>query len=73
MNVEATKMMRRFKHEVELSEDKRTATVSYTFRGLAEAEEFDKMVKNFICNFCDFKEESDRMDEYCKKHGCEDF
>lgn len=74
MNDEATKLMRRFKGKVELSEDKRTATVSYTFRGFAEAAEFDKMVKNFIYTFCNFKEESDRMDEFCKKNGCcEDF
>ena len=64
---------KRFKENVELSEDKSIATVTFKFRGLGEAEAFLNLVRNVLRLSSDFIEESDEMDKLCKEHNCRDF
>lgn len=65
--------MKRFKSEVTLNDDKSIATVTYKFRGLAEAEAFQRLVNHVISLSKDFIDESDEMDRFCKENNCEDF
>ena len=66
-------LMKRFKSEVTLNDDKSIATVTYKFRGLAEAEAFQQLVNQVISLSKDFIDESDDMDMFCKENNCEDF
>ena len=65
--------MKRFKSEVTLNDDKSIATVTYKFRGLAEAEAFQRLVNQVISLSKDFIDESNEMDRFCKENNCEDF
>lgn len=64
---------RRLRSSLRTSEDKSTATVSYTFRGVDEAEKFKKLVDNFLINACDFISESDFIDGILEENNCAEF
>ena len=66
-------LMKRFKSEVTLNDDKSIATVTYKFRGLDEAEAFQRFVNQVIGLSKDFIDKSNEMDMFCKENNCENF